>query len=170
VATRLDMALRSFSVAAPRGRAPLRRNAGAVYVSGGCGRRCFARNQQVGAEAERAEHELHSGDGLQIAPRTRSIPSPASGGGIGRGHAQRFARFTPSPPLPRKRGREQTEVVARADPATPSSGAFGRRLSCACSRSPVASLLSLLARGEEQTESYGSTTPLTEGAIDLGLL
>src|SRR5262249_60781264 len=42
-----------------------------------------------------------------------AFPSPVYGGGIGRGHAKRLERArTPSPPLPRKRGREQTESAA----------------------------------------------------------
>src|SRR5262249_5299351 len=43
--------------------------------------------------------------------RARCVPSPACGGGIGRGYARRVARFAPSPPLPRKREREQTECA-----------------------------------------------------------
>src|SRR6266446_10618146 len=46
-------------------------------------------------------------------PCARCVPSPVYGGGLGRGHAQRFARFTPFPTLPRKRGRAQTEFAAR---------------------------------------------------------
>jgi hypothetical protein len=41
------------------------------------------------------------------------VPSPACGGGIGRGYAERLVLLAPSPPLPRKRGREQTEFAAR---------------------------------------------------------
>src|SRR5215475_7516319 len=42
------------------------------------------------------------------------VPSPVYGGGTGRGHAKRQSvRATPSPPLPRKRGREQTAQAER---------------------------------------------------------
>src|SRR5262249_31136256 len=41
----------------------------------------------------------------------RSRINPTSAGGLGRGHAPRFARFTPSPV---NGGREQTECAARA--------------------------------------------------------
>src|SRR5262245_35622167 len=51
-------------------------------------------------------------------PRARCVPSPVNGGGLGRGHAERSALVRPSPPLPRKRGREQTEFVARCAPAS----------------------------------------------------
>src|SRR5262249_32033527 len=51
------------------------------------------------------------------------FPSPACGGGTGRGHAKRegackkthACKLTPSPPLPRKREREQTEFAAGVD-------------------------------------------------------
>src|SRR6266851_7354088 len=43
----------------------------------------------------------------------RSRINPTSAGGTGRGHARKFARFTPSPTLPRKREREHTEFAAR---------------------------------------------------------
>src|SRR5262245_51038209 len=59
-----------------------------------------------------------------LAPRARCIPSPACGGGVGRGHGIKIEgafntihvhALTPPPTLPRKRGREQTESAARAD-------------------------------------------------------
>jgi hypothetical protein len=49
-----------------------------------------------------------------LLPHTRCVPSPASGGGIGRGYATRLVHATPSPTLPRKRGRGHTESVALA--------------------------------------------------------
>src|SRR5262249_41276117 len=57
----------------------------------------------------------------QLAPHTRCIPSPACGGGIGTGHATRSIRpaqrlmhtVTPSPTLPRLRGRGHTASAAR---------------------------------------------------------
>src|SRR5262245_42585387 len=42
-----------------------------------------------------------------------SVPSPACGGGTGRGHA--MIEPFPLPTLPRKRGRVHTEFAARAD-------------------------------------------------------
>jgi hypothetical protein len=56
-----------------------------------------------------------------LLPHTRSIPSPACGGGIGRGHQGRFAQFTPSPTLPRKRGRGQTESAAPSSAKGPAA-------------------------------------------------
>src|SRR5262249_32830638 len=48
--------------------------------------------------------------------RRHIVPSPASGGGTGRGHATRWSFSShPSPPLPRLRGRGRTELVACAD-------------------------------------------------------
>jgi len=52
-----------------------------------------------------------------------SVPSPACGGGKGRGHAEKEGarnktdarKLTPSPTLPRKREREQTEFAAPTD-------------------------------------------------------
>src|SRR5262249_31090725 len=40
------------------------------------------------------------------------VPSPVHGGGTGRGHTRRFVPAAPSPTLPRKREREQTEIAA----------------------------------------------------------
>src|SRR5262245_53874480 len=54
-----------------------------------------------------------------------SVPSPACGGGTGRGPNARGACHSPSPTLPRKRGREQTEfaawsyAIARSTPSSP---------------------------------------------------
>src|SRR5262249_33707539 len=41
----------------------------------------------------------------------RSRINPTSAGGTGRGHTPRFVLATPSPTLPRKREREQTEIA-----------------------------------------------------------
>src|SRR5260221_2210424 len=40
------------------------------------------------------------------------VPSPACGGGTGRGTQQGSCKLTPSPTLPRKRERERTEIGA----------------------------------------------------------
>src|SRR5205814_6273023 len=40
------------------------------------------------------------------------VPSPACGGGTGRGHASKFAQAFPLPNPPRKRGRKCTESAA----------------------------------------------------------
>src|SRR5262249_11429570 len=41
----------------------------------------------------------------------RSRINPTSAGGTGRGHTTRFVLPTPSPTLPRQRGRERTEIA-----------------------------------------------------------
>jgi len=43
------------------------------------------------------------------------FPPPLAGGGTGRGHPiASFSEHSPSPTLPRKRGREHTEFAARS--------------------------------------------------------
>src|SRR5262245_55531640 len=50
---------------------------------------------------------------VETSPHALSVPSPACGGGLGRGQARKgVATVAPSPPLPRKRGREQAVPVA----------------------------------------------------------
>jgi len=57
---------------------------------------------------------LDGGKALRRRRGLGAFPPPVQGGGTGRGHATRthVCAFTPSPPLPRKRGRERTEYAS----------------------------------------------------------
>ena len=85
------------------------------------------RKEEAGGAKTEARAKAEEGSS---EPRALRAPSPASGGGLGRGliETQR-ARPAPSPPLPRKRGREPAVPVARSStPATAARrGHRGRR-------------------------------------------
>jgi hypothetical protein len=72
-----------------------------------------------------------------MRPRARSVPSPACGGGLGRGQI----RAAPSPTLPRKRGRGRTESVARARAPLPNLISNSHASSPACRGARAAPLL-----------------------------
>src|SRR5262249_30481995 len=83
--------------------------------------RGLARPRQSAAELEASLRPdagaSAAGPLITIARRRRHIvPSPACGGGKGRGHAMiEHFKITPSPALPRRWEREQTELVARVE-------------------------------------------------------